>query len=191
QAYVIIGLAAPPFNHEDYFSMDLLNYILGQGVNPLIQLALRGRIKLAEGAFTRYIPLKYGGAFLVYVITEPGHIKTVERAIVRFLKTTRTFRYAKKDFLAENQSSVFDYLESAQNQVGLNAEQAREEGLHEAIAYAKYMLLAAKEKEMKYKNTIETIDSSQLRNTAAKYLSGEKYVVVYLLPNPGVDRGKR
>jgi glucan phosphoethanolaminetransferase (alkaline phosphatase superfamily) len=101
------------------------------------------------------------------------------------------FRYAKKDFLAENQSSVFDYLESAKNQVGFNAEQARDEGLHEAISYAKYMLLAAKEKEMNFKNTIETTDSAQLRNTAAKYLSGEKYVVVHLIPFPGTAQNKR
>lgn len=180
QAYAIIGLAAPPFNHEDYFPMDLLTYIIGKGFNPLIHLALGGRIKLAEGAFTRYIPLKYGGAFLVYVITEPGHIKTVERAVVKFLKTTRSFRYAKKDFLVKSQSSIFDYLESAKNQVGFNAEQAREEGLHEAISYAKYMLSAAR--DMNYKNTIETTASSQLRDVAAKYLSGKKYVVIYLLP---------
>lgn len=180
QAYIIIGVLAPPFNHEDHFAMNLLSYILGKGLNPLLNLALSGRRRLAEGLSTRYFPLKYGGVFLVYVITEPGHRKTAAREVIKLFRRTRTFRYTKKDFPERDQSLVFDYLESAKNQVRLSSEQANEEGLHAAISYAQYMLLTAQ--EINEKSGIADVAANHLRNAGARYLSGEKYVVVTLLP---------
>ena len=180
QAYVIIGFQAPAFNHEDHFPMNLLSFIIGKGFNPLLNFVLMGKRRYAEGFSTRYLPLKHGGVFLVYAITKPGSTKAAAREIIRFLKKSRGLRYAKEDFLAENQSFVFDYLESAKNQVRLSSEQAREDGLHTALSYARYLLLAAQ--GINHTNNLEKIRSKHLRDTATNYLSGKKYVTVYLLP---------
>ncbi|MFC2154894.1 M16 family metallopeptidase [Acidobacteriota bacterium] len=179
-AYVIIGLQAPPLIHADYFSVDLLAQILGQGFNPLLYRALSGKRRLAEGLSVRYLPLKYSGAFLVYVTTKPGHIKTVQRALINFFKTTRSYRYAKTDFLQRDRPYVFDYLESAKNLSRLRSEQANEEGLLTAISFAKYMFLTGE--EIKHEDSSEKIEAEQLRDAAGKYLSGEKYVVLYIVP---------
>jgi len=179
-AYVIIGLLAPALVHADYFSMDLLVQILGQGFNPLLYRALSGRIRLAEGLSVRYLPFKYGGAFLVYVTTKPGHIKTVQRTLVNFFKRTRSFRYSKTDFLQKDRPYVFDYLESAKNLSRFRSEQANEEGLLTAISFAKYMLLTGE--EIKHEGGGEIIESGQLRDAAGEYVSGEKYVVLYIVP---------
>jgi len=180
QATVIMGFLAPAFNHEDHLSMNLLSFIIGKGFNPLLNFVLLGKRRYAEGFSTRYLPLKHGGVFLVYAITKPGSIKTAEREITKFLKRSRSLRYAKEDFLDKDQSFVFDYLESAKNQVRLSAEQANEDGLHTAVSYARYLLLAAQ--GIKLGDGLESIRSNHLRETAANYLSGKKYVVVYLLP---------
>ncbi|MCK4765949.1 MAG: insulinase family protein [Candidatus Aminicenantes bacterium] len=183
RAYVIIGLLAPPFNHEDYYAVDLLAHILGRGVNPLLNFAFQGRRRLAESVSTRYVSLKYGGAFLVYLTAKPGNIHAAENAAIKFLKRTRSLRYSKKDFLQKNESIVFDYLESAKSRTRLRSEQAGEKGLHSAVSYARYMLLAAGAKKMNYKRSIHETNSSHLRDAAGRYLSGKKYVVVSLVPH--------
>ena len=179
-AYVVVGFPAPPFLHADYFSMDLLSHILGQGFNPLLYRALSGRRRLAEGLSTRYLPFKYGGAFLVYITTTPGHSKTVHRNLVNFFKKTRRFRYAKTDFLQRDRPYVFDYLESAENLSRLRSEQANEEGLLTAISFAKYLLLT--DEEIRHESGSGKVEAEQLRDAAGKYLSGKKYVVLYVVP---------
>ncbi len=182
QAYSIIGFLGPHFNHRDYFAVNLLTYILGQGINPLLNQVLRGRKRLAEMISVRYISLKHGGAVLIYLTTEPGKMKIAQRQTLRFLRTTSSFRYSRNDFLQKDQSSVFDYLESAKNQVKFTAQESRERGLYTAVANARYMLLKDRSKEMTDEVDIEKIDSTHIRNAASKYLSGEKYVIVSLIP---------
>jgi len=78
QAYLVIGMLAPDYNHPDQFAADVLTEILGRGVAPLLNFALRGRRKLADSLAMNYISLKYGGAMLIYITCDPNLLKAAK-----------------------------------------------------------------------------------------------------------------
>ncbi len=182
QAYLIIGMLAPDYNHPDQYAADVLTEILGRGVSPLLNRALRGRRNLAHSIFMNYTSLKYGGAILIYLTCDPKHLKSAKNKTLRFLKTTRRQNYSKKDYPSTNRLYAFDYLECSQNQIRFASRQSQEKGLSVARSLARYMLLKEGEGKGGYLEKIEDINSSDCRSAAGKYLGQGKYVIVAIRP---------
>ncbi|MCK4835798.1 MAG: insulinase family protein [Candidatus Aminicenantes bacterium] len=181
-AFMIVGFIAPEFNHKDQFAFNILNHILGKGVNPLLGLAVRSRKRLAAGFSTRYIALKHGGVFLIYMRTDPQKLHLLKRETLKFLNKTNTFRYSQTDFLKKDQIQVTDYLQSAQNQIKLNSEESKEQGLSSAISFARFMLLNKDSKQYNYREEIDKVSSAELRKVASEYICGKHHVVIYIIP---------
>jgi zinc protease len=189
EARLIIGFHAPPQGHQDQLSLDLLKIILGRGINPLLAGALFRRGKpLAYNLHTRYLPLEYGGAFLVYLTVEPKNLKYAQRELINFFKTLWKFNYSSKDYLAEQQVNYTDYLEAAKSQVKYSYQQFQELGLNAAVTYATYLLFhQARQGEPEseaepYLERVEKTTSADIRDIASRYLSGKKHVVITIRP---------
>lgn len=182
QAYLVIGMVGPDFNNPDQYAVDLLTEILGRGVNPMLNYALRGRRKLAHSVSMSYNALKYGGAILIYLTLDKKLIKFAKSQTIKFLKNTRGQNYSKNDFMGEERFYVFDYLKSSRNQLKFAFHKSQEKGLAVATSLARYILLNENQKRGKYLEMINKIDSSDLRKAAGKYLSKGKYVIVSILP---------
>jgi predicted Zn-dependent peptidase len=182
QAMLIIGFSAPEFNHKDQFALSVLGQILGKGPNPLLGVAIRSRKKLSASFSARYIKLKYTGAFLVYLRTDPKKIKLLKRQVTKFLNRTNTFRYAKTDFLKKDQHQVIDYLESARNNIKLSSEEFKEKGINSAISFGRFMLLKNPGKQINYQQEMQNVSAADLRRVASKYLCGKPHATVYILP---------
>ena len=182
QAYLVIGMTGPDYNHPDQYCMDILTEVLSGGVNPILNSRLRGRRNLIHKSWMRYSALKYGGAIFIYVTLDPKNLKTVKREVIKLLKETRGLSYSKKDFIGESQLYAFEYLESAKNQLKFIFHKSQEKGLAVAVSLAMYMLLNEIEERRSYIENIDKISSGDLRKVAGEYLSKGRYVIVSILP---------
>lgn len=182
QAYLVIGMTGPDYNHPDQYCIDILTEILGGGVNPILNTRLRGRRNLIYNTWMRYGAFKYGGSILLYVTLDPKNIKAVRREAIKFLKETRELSYSKKDFIGESQLYAMDYLESAKNQLKFLFHKSQEKGLAVASSLAMYMILNEIEERGSYIENIARISSEDLRKFAGVYLSKGRYVIVSILP---------
>lgn len=189
EAHMIFAFEAPPLAHPDQLSLDILKLILGRGINPLLSRALTRMGKpLAYNLHARYIMMEYGGAFLIYTTLEPKKVSQVRRELIKFLKTLWKFNYSKEDYPLSQQDDVTDYLEAAKSQVKFSHQQFLESGVNAALSYARNILFYKLHKDEidgkkePYMERVEKTTSTDLRNTASRYLSGEKYVLVTILP---------
>jgi predicted Zn-dependent peptidase len=182
QAYLVFGLIAPGANDPDKLSMDILTQILGEGVKPLLFNAFRGRRRLIDNLSMRYISLKYGGAVLIHLVLDPKYLNSAKIKLIEFLKTTRTIPYSKEDFLYSQRSDIIDYVETAKTWMRFAYQEYREQALNLAFSYVRYMLTNDDTNKKSYREQMDAIKSSDLKEAASKYLCGRKYVMVTILP---------
>jgi len=182
QAYLVIGMIGPDFNHPDQYGIDIITEILGRGLNPMMRYRLRGRRDLVHSVSMGYGAYKYGGAIFIYITLDSKNVNFAKREAINFLKDTRSLDYSKKDLVGESQLYVFDYLESAKNQIKFKFHRSQEEGLNIASSLARYMLLNENEERGRYLENIEKISSSDLRKVAGNYLSKGRYVIASIFP---------
>ncbi|MCP4218929.1 MAG: insulinase family protein [bacterium] len=184
QGHLFLCFSAPHSDHKDKVYMDVLSRILGHGVNPLLNSALRGRRKLVDGLSMSYIHLKYGGALLIHMIMEPKKISYAKNECFKFLKKCRNFRYAKEDFRGMQKEKAVDYLETAKNGIEFGTRRFKEQGLNLALAYARHILKRdnADSGISDYSQRLKKARSSDIRKIAGTYFAGKKYVLVSILP---------
>jgi len=183
EAYLAIGLIGPDYNNPDQYAVDLLTEILGRGVNPMLNSALRARRDLVQTASMSYAPLKYGGALIAFFTLDPRDVSMAKNEAIRFLNQVRELNFSKEDILGQDRFYVFDYLRSAKNQVRFNSQKAYETGLLLATSMARHLLLYDDNGDKEsFLAKIDRVDSSDLREAASKYLSKGEGVVVTIMP---------
>ncbi|HEX9903005.1 MAG TPA: pitrilysin family protein [Acidobacteriota bacterium] len=183
QAYCVIGLAGPDYNHPDQYAMDLLTEILGRGVNPMLNSALsRNRVQ-AEGLYMSYVAHRHGGVILITLILDPGTVQAAQRETLSFLRKARTLNFSADEFLDLDRFTAIDYLRSAKNQIRFSSEKSQEFGLNLAISLARHMILSSGSAGDGYLKSIGRITSSDLRRVAAKYLGAGKAIAVSVIPS--------
>lgn len=182
QGYLVIAMNGPDFSHTDQYSLDVLTEVLGRGVNPMLNIPLRGRVVLAHSVSMSYSAYKYGGAISILIALDPKNINAARRNVINFLKETATSNYSKDDYLGADQFYALDYLESAKNQIKFKTQRSQEEGLVLATSLAMFILLTEGQERGSYLESIGKVTSSQLRKSAGRYLSRGRYVVVSIVP---------
>jgi zinc protease len=187
QAHLFVAFYAPPMDHDHQLDFYFLDYILGEGVNPVLRTALykRGR-PLTYGVSTRYIALKYGGAFLIHLTLDPKNLKQAQWELLKFLNNAWSFKYSVEDYPWDERIDVMDYLETAKSNIKFTYQQFQELGLNAAVNYARFVLfhknVQAEETREPYMTRVEKIKSSHIRDAASRYFSGKKYVTISILP---------
>jgi len=181
-AYLIIGFIGPDYNHPDLSSVDVLTEVLGRGVNPMLNMPLRGRTNLVNNFSMSYSPYKYGGAIIITMTLDPKNINMAKRMLFGFLRETGRMQYTKTDYLGEEQFYALDHLQSAKNQIKFRFHQAFEKGLNLATSLAMDMLLNEKQEGSSYLESILKVSSTDLRKAASTYVSKDRLVIISILP---------
>ena len=183
EAYLAIGLIGPDYNNPDQYAVDLLTEILGRGVNPMLNSALRARRNLVQTVGMNYSAHKYGGALIAFFTLDPKDVTMARNEAVRFLNQVRDLNFGKEDTFGQDQFYVFDFLRSAKNQVRFGSQKAQETGLLLASSLARHLLLFEdKGDKESFLARIDRVNSSDLRRAAAIYLSKGEGVVVIIVP---------
>lgn len=182
QAYLLIGMIGPDFNHLSQYDIDVLVEILAGGVSPILNARLRGRRNLIHNTWMRYTAFKYGGAILIFVTLDAKNISLVQRETKNLLKDIRSFNFSKEDFLGEAQIFALDYLESARNQIKFEFHRSQEVGLLIATSLARYMHLNEIQDRGRYLDYINHLSSTDLRRAGQEYMGQGRYVIVTIVP---------
>ncbi|MDD8014889.1 MAG: pitrilysin family protein [Acidobacteriota bacterium] len=182
EGHVIIGAVGPEYGHKDQYAVHVLSEILGGGVNPLLNAALRARRDLVQRASMSYAANRWGGVLLVHLVLAPGDRAPAVREALSFLKKVRNENFSPDDYFGDEKFYAFDFLRSAKNGIRFGAELAQETGLDLARSLAMALLLRDENPSRGYMESILQVTSSDLRKAAAKYLSGGEYVVATIMP---------
>ncbi len=181
-AYLAIGLNAPGYNSPDQYAAELLAEIFGHGYNPLINQPILSRRIAAHSINMSYYCDKYGGALTLFIGMDPKDINAAESEITKYLKNSHKLNYSKTDYEPDTQFYAFDILQSAKNRIKFNAEAAEEQGLLIGYSLVRYMLMNEIKDRGNYLESIEKLNSSDIRQAAGRYLSQKGKVIVKILP---------
>jgi zinc protease len=183
EAYLAIGLVGPDYNHPDQYPAELLTEILGRGLNPMLNVALRARRDLVKSVSMSYAALKFGGVFIALFTLDPRDVSQARSEARAFLKKARSLNFGKDDYYGDDQVFAFDFLRGAKNQIKFGGQKGRESGLHLASSFARHILLAENKHETEgFLAKIEKVSSTDLRKIAARYLNQGESVVVAIVP---------
>ncbi|HUU04758.1 MAG TPA: pitrilysin family protein [Patescibacteria group bacterium] len=185
ESHLFFGWRAPDFNHEHRLALNLLVHILGRGLNPLLNQALRGGRQLAQQFDISYLPLRSGGMILLHLTLREKDIRSAKNEVTRFLRQLGSFNFSREDFRPQNRMYVLDFLRGAKNQMAYGTENFREAVLNMSVASARFLLLNRNPLNGAYLENVEKVSSSDLRRVARKYLSGKKWAALVIKPLAG------
>jgi hypothetical protein len=154
--------------------------------------AFKSRGRPVDSLDIQYIPLNYGGAVLVHLTLGAKKIPIARSQLLTFLKGLKSYRFSKKDYQYRLVPDIADYLETAKAWMQLVYRQYLERESNLAVSYARYMLtldnnqlaqLETHDRDQRdYSQQLKTIRSSDIRDVAADYFSGRKYVIIAIVP---------
>ncbi len=182
KAYCLIGMLGPDYNHSDQYAVEMLTQVLGRGVNPMFNAALRGNRDLAETVSMSYSAMARGGLILVTLTLDPKNLNAAKREALNYLRSSRGLNFSPDDIRGEEQFYAFDFLGSAKNQIRFQLYRGQERGLNVASSLARYLLLQEGSQDRNYLKSIEKVNSSDLRQAAGRYLGSGRKVVVSVVP---------
>jgi len=186
--YISFGFLAPHGNHKNSLVFDLLTRILGKSKYPILNRVLwRKGKRIADRVFTRYIPMRYGGAFLVYLIVDSDDIEFAEKELLKTIKHSWLIDYSEENLPFRLRGNRLDYLDIAKRSRELNLERNKEKSSNIAWVYARYLLDSVKADKLEIVKKVKEISSSDIKKTASEYLSKSKYVKIKILPLKNED----
>ncbi|MGQ9801022.1 MAG: M16 family metallopeptidase [Candidatus Saccharicenans sp.] len=180
--YLLAGLLAPEYNHPDRLPMDMLSEIVGQGLNPLIYQAFAGQADLITSARFHYLSYEQAGLLFISITTGADKVSTTRRLLQKFLPQLSEINYSQKDYLPGQQWLVFDFLQGGKSRFEWLAEKMMESPLLLGLSLGKHLLLGEPGRPQNYLEAIKTLDSSDLRKVARKYLARARAVWVVIKP---------
>jgi predicted Zn-dependent peptidase len=183
EGYLIIGAAGPDYSDPDQYASDVLAQALGQGLNPMLNIALRGgRRDLIHTVQMSYTALKRAGAFIVYLTLDPKNLGAARKEAVSFLRQVRGASFSKEEFFGEERRYAYEHLESARNELRLDVQQTWESGLGLAYSLAMHVLINETSGGIDYLERIARVKPPDLRKIGSKYLSHSEFVIVTVRP---------
>lgn len=185
ESHLFFAWWAPDFNNEQRIPLTVLTYILGRGLNPLLNGVLLGGRQPADQLDMGYMPLRSGGMVVLHLTLQEKNMRYAKNTLSRFLSQLGTFNFGREDFQQPYQQYVLDFLESAKNQMAYDTENFRESTLNLSMAVARFLLLNTVKGSNSYLENVGKITSSDLRRVAGKYLSGKKWAVLAIVPRAG------
>lgn len=181
EAYLAVGFVGPDYNHDDRCTVDLLVEILGRGINPMLNSALRARRNLVQTVSMSYVPLRSGGIVMAVFTLDPKDVRIARSEALAFLRQARNLNFAASDYFGEDRTFAYDFLEAARNQVRFSFRKGAESGLQLASAFARHVILSEGDGR-NFLEAIGRVSSSDLRAAAAEYFSKGDNVVVAIVP---------
>jgi zinc protease len=185
ESHLFIAWQAPAFNDPQRLPFSLLTHILGRGLNPILSAVLRGGRQLAERVEMSYLPMRHGGMAVLHLTLAEKNLRRAKNEVASFLSGIASFNFSREDVLPQFRMNMLDYLESAKNQMEYADGSFRESALNLSVASARFLLLNRNAIAGSYLESVDKVNSSDLRRAAGKFLSGKKWALLAITPLKG------
>ncbi|MCI4446090.1 MAG: insulinase family protein [Candidatus Aminicenantes bacterium] len=173
---VLIGNTISPINGQDYFSLLVMNQIIGGLTSSRLFLNLRETKSLAFYAFSDIYYLKNNGVFWIRARTSPEAAGEVTREIISELKNLTEFPPDPLELERAKTYLIGNFLLQLQNS----------EQLSQRLALQNIYNLPDNF-WLKYIENIMMVGADNIREAAQKYLSNKPLIIILGKFNPEVD----
>jgi len=178
QSIVLVGLPAPGKDSPDYYAFEVLDFIIGSGgFRSRIFSEVRNRLGLAYSAGSFYSARTNFGIFGAYAMVKAVSTLDALSAVTKILNKV-TDKGVEPEELAWAKESIinnFIFSFATPNRIVTHQMMLEHDGLP-----ANFLT--------NYKNNIEKVELSDLRDVASRYLSEENRVVLVLGDKERFDR---
>ncbi len=179
--YLVAALAGPEYNHPDRIGLDLLSEMLGYGLYPLLYSAFASQTDLVSSINLHYLTHDRAGLIFIILTTRVDKVQTVRRLLQNFFSQLATFNYSREDYFPQ-EGLILDFLQGGKSRLRWTSEKMMENPLLLARALAKHLLLATERQKTDYLQTLDSLNSSDMRKIARKYLSRGQVAWVVIKP---------
>ena len=182
ESHLFIGWLAPAFNDELRLSFSLLTHLLGRGLNPIMNSVLRGNRQLVDRVSMGYVAMRSGGMAVLHLTLAEKNLRSARSEVAAFLSNIGSFHFSRDDVPLQYRQGMLDYLESAKNQMEYSDGNFRESTLNLSVASARFLLQNRSAIDGSYVESVDKVNSGDLRRAAGKFLSGKKWAVLAITP---------
>ncbi len=182
RAHLWLGFRAPAYNHVDRVAMRVLTQMLGQGGYSLLSVSLSGRFQWVDSVSMHYQAMEDSGFAWIHMVLDPANVRRARHEVMRFLKYFRNMDFSVRDLPPAQRRGVFDFLQTAENQLLSRLEADGEDGMNRALSTTRFLLLNRLARPNGFAAQAAALSSSRLRAVAGDYLLKPAHVEVTLLP---------
>jgi predicted Zn-dependent peptidase len=166
-AWIFLGYLGPSISSKDYPAMEVLELIIGGGMNSRMWINLREKKGLAYdlGAFVN--PTIGNGHMVTYIVTDPGKVQEVKKAILYEVEDMRKGKFTAEELDTMKNFRIGQYYineETVKNQ-------AFNLGLYETLGVGYEFYL-------KYPELIQNITKEDICRVAKDYLDNPVIIVL-------------
>lgn len=171
QSYLKMGFHIPGKLEKDFFALDVLAHILGEGRSSRLSQSLIERKKLVSVIKSEAFPLRDLGFFMVEAELEAKDLLNAEIEIFRQIERIKTQKISDYEVAKAKNAIRFSYLSFIETAEGLA------ENLALFESYGDYKL------SEQYLNNVEKVTSEDVKKVAAKYLTFENVSILEYRPD--------
>ena len=166
---LVLGFFAPRVHSKESFAMRVLDCVLGGSMDSRLFNEVRDKRGLAYSVGSTYSTLRGPGAFVIYLLTEPGNH---QNALSQCLSEVEKL---------QNDKVPVDELERAKEYIKGTYVMAQETGMGQAdmLATSEFLELGP-DFVKEYPARVDAVSSDQIQRLAQKYLN--RYVVAITRP---------
>lgn len=173
QVYLGVAWRGPVVPQGDVYAVDLLTSILGGGRTSRLNQALKEERGLVSSVGASFSAQRDAGVITVTARTTPARRQEVEGALLAEVERLRTTLVSEAEF-ARALTAV---------EAGYAFGQETAEGL--AYAYGLAETVWTLEFELGYLEAVRRVTREQIRETARRYLTPDRYTAAALVPRDG------
>jgi zinc protease len=170
QAHLIMGNLGPNIESQDQYALDILTYILGNGMNSRLYRRVQEEQRLVESIRASFMTMKKEGPIFITAVCEPAKIDLAKEAIVSELVKLKKETPSQEELKRVKTIIKSEYLLSNQTY----AEQAFNLGYYQTLSTYKF--------NQTYLDNIDKVTAEDILRAANKYIDPDKITTVIIRP---------
>lgn len=167
QAYMGIAFLAPDIMSEDYYALDVMATILGEGRSSRLYRRIREEEQLVTSIDGFYIAQRDAGLVMILATLNPGDLQRAEEEILAVVATLREEDLPQEELDKAKTQLITEYAYDTET----NLDQTALLGYYQVVA-GDYNL------GLVYPDEIERVTAADVRDVALSYLTDEYSIVI-------------
>lgn len=172
QSMVVFTGIMPPHNHSDFYSIQLLNYILGGGgFNSYLMNEIRNNRGLAYSTVSYVVFEKTHGLFIAYTLTKNESLNEVIKLMQEILSSQQALKISEFELIRAKNAIMNQFVFLFENRASVLSNQIR---------FIEHSM--PKDYLEKYRENIQKVQLSDLHRVGKEYFSPGSFRITVVGP---------